>query len=66
MTDFYGVSAKPARPEQRPMSDDQCERKISLLRACWTYFDDVSALVSAALERALAEEDGIATRLCVT
>ena len=49
MTDFYGVSAQSARPEQQQMSDDECERKISLLRACWTYFDDVSSLVSAEL-----------------
>lgn len=51
MTDFYGVSAKSARPEQQQMSDDQCERKISLLRACWTYFDNVASLVSAELRK---------------
>ena len=33
MTDFYGVSARSAYPEQQRMSHDQCERKISLLRA---------------------------------
>ena len=51
MTDFYGVSAKSARPEQQQMSDDQCERKISLLRACWTYFDNVASLVTAELRK---------------
>ena len=51
MTDFYGVSAKPARPEQQQMSDDECERKISLLRACWTHFDNVSSLVSPELRK---------------
>jgi len=51
MTDFYGVSAKSALPEQQPMSDDQCERKIRLLRASWTYFDHVSSLVSAELRK---------------
>src|SRR6476646_2324147 len=35
MTDFYGVSAKSARPEHQQMTDGECERKISLLRACW-------------------------------
>src|SRR5437773_3002553 len=47
LTDFYGVSAKSALPEQQQMSDDECERKISLLRACWTHFDNVCSLVSA-------------------
>ena len=51
MTDFYGVSARSARPEQQQMSDDECERKISLLRACWTHFDHVSSLVSAELRK---------------
>jgi hypothetical protein len=51
MTDFYGVSAKPALPEQQQMSDDECERKVSLLRACWTYFDNVASLVSAELRK---------------
>ena len=51
MTDYYGVSAKPASPEQQQMSDDECERKVSLLRACWTYFDDVASLVSAELRK---------------
>ena len=30
---------------------DQCERKISLLRACWAYFDNVASLVSAELRK---------------
>jgi len=51
MTDFYGVSARSARPEQQQMSNDECERKISLLRACWNYFDHVSSLVSAELRK---------------
>jgi hypothetical protein len=51
MTDFYGVSARSARPEHQQMSNDECERKISLLRACWTHFDNVSSLVSAELRK---------------
>lgn len=51
MTDFYGVSAKSARPEQQQMSDDECDRKISVLRACWTYFDNVAFVVSAELRK---------------
>ena len=51
MTDFYGVSGRTAAPEYEQMSEAECERKIALLRACWTYFDDVSSRVSAALRK---------------
>ncbi len=51
MTDFHGVSAKSAEPEQQQMSAKQCERKISLLRASWAYFDKVSSGVSAELRK---------------
>ena len=30
---------------------EECERKISLLRACWTHFDRISSLVSAELRK---------------
>ena len=51
MTDFYGLSYRSAGPEHRPMSGAACERKIALLRASWTYFDDVAARVSAELRK---------------
>jgi hypothetical protein len=51
MTDFYGLSYKSAGPEHEPMSDAACERKIALLRASWTYFDDVASRVSADLRK---------------
>jgi hypothetical protein len=51
MTDFYGVSARSAGPEQEPMSEAECERKIALLQACWAYFDDVASRVSAELRK---------------
>ncbi len=49
MTDFYGLSARSAAPEYEQMSEAACERKIALLRACWTYFDDVASRVSPEL-----------------
>ena len=49
MTDFYGLSMRPAGPETEPISDAEFERKIALLRASWTYFDDTAARVSAEL-----------------
>ena len=51
MTDFYTLSARIAGPEQKPMSKAECERKIALLRACWTYFDDVASRVSPELRK---------------
>lgn len=49
MTDYYGVSGRAAGPEQEQMSEAECERQIALLRAAWTYFDDVASRVSADL-----------------
>jgi hypothetical protein len=51
MTDFYGISMKAAGAEEGQMSDAACERKIALLRASWTYFDDVASRVSAELRK---------------
>jgi hypothetical protein len=51
MTDFYGLSMRAAGPEEEQMSDAACERKIALLRATWTYFDDVASRVSAELRK---------------
>jgi hypothetical protein len=51
MTDFYGLSGRPAAPEQVQMTEPECERKVALLRASWTYFDDVAARVSPELRK---------------
>ena len=51
MTDFYTLSFKSAGPEQKPMSQAECERKIALLQACWAYFDSVASRVSAELRK---------------
>jgi hypothetical protein len=51
MTDYYGVSGKAAAPENDPMTDAECERKIALLRACWRTFDDFAAHVSPELRK---------------
>jgi hypothetical protein len=51
MTDFYGLSFRSAGSEQEAITDAACERKIALLRASWTYFDDVASRVSAELRK---------------
>lgn len=51
MTDYYGVSGRPAEPELEAMSDAECERKVALLRAAWATFDDVASRVSSELRK---------------
>ncbi len=46
MTDFWGISYSPSSTEHEPMGDAELERAITLLRACWTFFDGVAARVS--------------------
>jgi hypothetical protein len=51
MTDYYGLSGRPATPEIDAMTDAECDRKIALLRASWTTFDAVAARVSDDLRK---------------
>jgi hypothetical protein len=50
-TDFWGISFSPCSLEQDPMDAAELERKLTLLQACWAYFDDVAARVSAEMQR---------------
>ena len=50
-TDFWGISFAPSSFEQARMPEDEVERKLTLLKASWRYFDDVAARVSAELEK---------------
>ena len=45
-TDFWGISFSPSTAERGPMSEAELERGITLLRACWVFFDGVAARVS--------------------
>ncbi len=45
-TDFWGISFSPSSTERDPMDDPRLERGITLVRACWAYFDAVAARVS--------------------
>ena len=51
MTDYYNLSYHSAGPEHEPMSDAECERKLALMQAAWTYFDSVAARVSPELKK---------------
>src|SRR3954447_11613609 len=48
-TDFWGVAHVPSQIERELLSAADLERRLALLRACWAYFDDVSARASAEL-----------------
>ena len=50
-TDFWGISFSPSSTEHGPMGDAELDRAITLLRACWTFFDGVAARVSPEMRK---------------
>lgn len=50
-TDFWGIAHVPSEIERAVLSPEHLERRLSLLRSCWAYFDDVAAGVSSGLRR---------------
>ncbi len=50
-TDFWGISFSPSSTEHGPMDAAELERGITLLRACWAYFDNVAARVSPQMRK---------------
>ena len=50
-TDFWGISFAFSSIDGQPLSTDDLERQLTLARACWTFFDDVRARVSAQMRK---------------
>jgi hypothetical protein len=50
-TDFWGISFGYSSFDQQAMSSDELERELTLLRACWSFFDDTRSRVSAELQK---------------
>jgi hypothetical protein len=50
-TDFWGISFAFSSFDQQAMSSEELERELTLMRACWTFFDDVRSRVSAEMQR---------------
>ena len=50
-TDFWGISFGFSGIDQQAISDQALERELTLLRACWSFFDEVRSRVSAELQR---------------
>jgi hypothetical protein len=50
-TDFWGISFAFSSIDRQDMSREELERELTLMRACWAFFDEVHSRVSAELQR---------------
>ena len=50
-TDFWCISFGFSSIDQQAMSAEALERELTLMRACWTFFDGVRSRVSTELKR---------------
>ena len=50
-TDFWGISFSPSTRERRRLREAELERAITLLQACWKFFDRVAARVSPEMRK---------------
>jgi hypothetical protein len=48
-TDYWGIAHVPSATERELLTAPDLEKRLALLNACWAYFDDVAARVSAEL-----------------
>jgi len=50
-TDFWGISFAFSSIDKQPMSSEELERGLTLMGACWAFFDDVRGRVSAEMQK---------------
>jgi hypothetical protein len=50
-TDFWGISFAFSSIDRQQMSSEDLERGLTLIQACWTFFDDVRGRVSAEMQK---------------
>jgi len=50
-TDFWGISFAFSDIDQQAVSGEALERELTLMRSCWTFFDDVRQRVSAEMQK---------------
>ena len=50
-TDFWGISFAFSSIDQQDMSSKELERELTLMQACWKYFDKVRSRVSAEMQK---------------
>ncbi|HLI52402.1 MAG TPA: hypothetical protein VKU87_11425 [Thermomicrobiaceae bacterium] len=52
-TDYWGVSFTFSDFDRQPMSRDELERELRLMRGCWAFFDEVRSKVSPEMRKGL-------------
>lgn len=52
-TDFWGISFAFSSIDRQPMSSEVLERELTLMQACWTFFDAARGRVSAEMRKGL-------------
>jgi hypothetical protein len=50
-TDFWGISFAFSSIDRQAMSRKELDCELTLMQACWTYFDEVRGRVSAEMEK---------------
>lgn len=50
-TDFWGISFAFSSIDKQDLSTGEVERELSLMQACWAFFDDVRKRVSAEMQK---------------
>jgi hypothetical protein len=50
-TDFWGISFAFSGIDRHGMSSEELERELTLMQACWAFFDDVRVRVSAEMQK---------------
>ena len=50
-TDFWGISYAFSSIDKQAVSSEALERELTLMQACWAFFDDVRFRVSAEMQK---------------
>jgi hypothetical protein len=50
-TDFWGISFAFSSIDRQDFSSAELERELTLMQACWAFFDDVHSRVSAQMQK---------------
>src|SRR5260370_29469712 len=50
-TDFWGISFAFSSIDRQDISSGELERELTLMQACWAFFDDVRVRVSAQMQK---------------
>jgi hypothetical protein len=50
-TDFWGISFAVSEIDRQDLSSEELERELTLMAACWAFFDDVRLRVSSQMQK---------------